>query len=61
MLSTTSLTISVGDSRVNLADRQSDVVERMSERLLAWRKTLPDGPADATAGKNDYPWPKPKE
>jgi N-acetylgalactosamine-6-sulfatase len=45
----------------NLADRQSDVVKRMSERLLAWRKTLPDGPADATAGKNDYPWPKPKE
>ncbi len=45
----------------NLADRNPDVVERMSARLLAWRKTLPEGPKDATAGMNDYPWPKPKE
>ncbi len=45
----------------NLADRNPDVVKRMSERLLAWQKTLPEGPKDATAGKSDYPWPKPKE
>jgi N-acetylgalactosamine-6-sulfatase len=45
----------------NLADRNPDVVKRMSERLLAWQKTLPEGPKDAEAGKNDYPWPKPKE
>ena len=42
----------------NLADRNADVVKRMSERLLAWQKSLPEGPVDAGAGKNDYPWPK---
>jgi arylsulfatase A-like enzyme len=42
----------------NLADRNCDVVKRLSEQLLAWRKSLPEGPVDAAAGKNDYPWPK---
>jgi arylsulfatase A-like enzyme len=42
----------------NLADRNADVVKRMSEPLLAWQKSLPEGPLDPTAGKNDYPWPK---
>ncbi len=45
----------------NLADRNPDVVKRMSERLLAWQKTLPPGPMDAEAGKNDYRWPKENE
>jgi N-acetylgalactosamine-6-sulfatase len=44
----------------NLAARNAVVIERMSERLLAWRKTLPEGPTDAGAGKNTYPWPKEK-
>ena len=44
----------------NLAGSRKDVVERMAERLLAWQKTLPNGPIDPTAGKNAYPWPAPK-
>lgn len=43
----------------NLADRNSDVVRRLFDRAIAWQKTLPPGPFDAAAGKNDYPWPKP--
>ena len=42
---------------LNLADRQPDLVKRMSQQLLAWKQTLPPGPTDPTAGKNDYPWP----
>jgi N-acetylgalactosamine-6-sulfatase len=42
----------------NLAERNPDVVRSMSERLLQWQKTLPEGPKDAGAGKSDYPWPK---
>ena len=45
----------------NLAERNPDVVERRSERLLAWRKTLPEGPKNAGAGKNDDPWPASKD
>lgn len=43
----------------NLADRSSEVVERLSKELLAWQKTLPEGPVQAAAGRNDYPWPGP--
>jgi N-acetylgalactosamine-6-sulfatase len=45
----------------NLADKYPDVAKRMGERVLAWAKTLPDGPRDAEAGKNAYPWPKAKD
>ena len=45
----------------NLAGRNPGVVKPMSERLLAWQKTLPEGPKDPQAGRNDYPWPKAKE
>jgi N-acetylgalactosamine-6-sulfatase len=41
----------------NLADKQPEVVKRMSGQLLTWQKTLPPGPVDPNAGKNDYPWP----
>jgi len=36
---------------------QPDMVASLSEKLLAWKSTLPPGPVDPTAGKNDYPWP----
>ena len=41
----------------NLAAQHPDVVARLSDRVLAWQRELPPGPADATAGRNDYPWP----
>jgi len=28
--------------------------------VLAWQKTLPEGPLDRTAGRNDYNWPRPR-
>ncbi|MBN2128721.1 MAG: sulfatase-like hydrolase/transferase [Sedimentisphaerales bacterium] len=42
----------------NVADRNADVVQRLSARVLAWHKTLPKGPVDQAAGSNAYPWPK---
>jgi len=42
----------------NLADRYPELVAKLSERLLAWHKTLPPGPVEKVAGSNDYPWPK---
>ncbi len=44
----------------NLADRRPEVVARLSQKLLAWQKTLPKGMKEPTAGRDDYPWPKPK-
>ena len=41
----------------NLAAQHPDVVERLARRVLAWQRELPPGPVDATAGRNDYPWP----
>ena len=41
----------------NRASAEPKVVQRLSKRLLAWRKTLPPGPVDPDAGKADYPWP----
>jgi N-acetylgalactosamine-6-sulfatase len=41
----------------NLADRHPELVERLAQELLAWQKTLPAGPIEPAAGKNDYPWP----
>lgn len=43
----------------NLADRKPEVVERLSKTVLAWQKTLPEGPVQPSAGRNDYPWPRP--
>jgi N-acetylgalactosamine-6-sulfatase len=42
----------------NLAAANPDVVDRLAAKLLAWRRTLPEGPVAPTAGQNDYPWPK---
>jgi N-acetylgalactosamine-6-sulfatase len=41
----------------NLADRKPELVERLARQALAWQKTLPPGPFQPGAGKNDYPWP----
>ncbi len=42
----------------NMADKQPDIVQKLSEKVLAWQKELPESPFDSEAGKNDYPWPK---
>jgi N-acetylgalactosamine-6-sulfatase len=41
----------------NLAERYPGIVARLSDRVLGWQATLPDGPFDADAGSNAYPWP----
>ncbi len=42
----------------NLADRRPEIVKDLAAKALAWQKTLPLGPIEPTAGKNDYPWPR---
>jgi arylsulfatase A-like enzyme len=42
----------------NLAAAQPAVVKRMELASLAWQKTLPPGPMDAAAGRNDWGGPK---
>ncbi len=42
----------------NLAKVHPRIVERMSASSLAWQKTLPPGPLDPTAGRNEWDWPK---
>lgn len=44
----------------NLADKKPELVRSMSEKVLAWRKTLPPGRIEPTAGRNDYRWPQEK-
>jgi len=41
----------------NLAGSEPQIVERLTKRALAWRKTLPAGPVDPAAGAASYPWP----
>jgi N-acetylgalactosamine-6-sulfatase len=42
----------------NLASARPETVARLSEKALAWQKTLPAGPLDPGAGTNTYRWPK---
>ncbi len=41
----------------NLANREPEVSERLSNMLLKWQLTLPPGPVEPAAGRNDYGWP----
>jgi N-acetylgalactosamine-6-sulfatase len=43
---------------LNVAAAHADVVARLGDRVLAWQKTLPPGPVEAAAGRNDYAWPQ---
>ena len=65
------LLINLDDSRVelfdipndvmelsNVAEKHPGVVERLSKQVKTWAATLPEGPVEPSAGKNDYPWPK---
>ncbi|NND06160.1 MAG: sulfatase-like hydrolase/transferase [Saprospiraceae bacterium] len=42
----------------NLASRKPDIVKDLSEKVLTWQATLPEGPVDPNAGSNAYPWPQ---
>ncbi len=42
----------------NIAAQNTDVVARLSKKLLQWQGTLPPGPIEDVAGSNAYPWPK---
>ncbi|MFC1552751.1 sulfatase [Candidatus Latescibacterota bacterium] len=44
----------------NLADRKPEIVKKLSEQVLEWQATLPEGPYDENAGSNAYPWPENK-
>ena len=46
-----------GSEQNNLAGQHADVVASLSEKALAWQKTLPPGMIEPMAGKNNYPWP----
>lgn len=41
----------------NVAEKHPDLVERLATQLLRWQNELPEGPSDASAGRDDYPWP----
>lgn len=42
----------------NVSEHHPEVVEKLSQMVLAWSKQLPDGPRDSGAGKMNYPFPK---
>lgn len=42
----------------NIADKHPDKVKQLADQVLAWQKTLPPGPIESAAGKNEYRWPK---
>ena len=42
----------------NVAEKHTDVVARLSEKVLAWQKELPLGPTDPGVGQMSYPWPR---
>lgn len=41
----------------NIAEKNPELVSRLSEQVLAWHQTLPTGPTDAGAGQASYAWP----
>lgn len=42
----------------NLAAAHPDLAGKLAARALAWQKTLPPGPVEPSAGRNDWQWPK---
>ncbi len=41
----------------NLANDNAALVDAMSAKLLAWHKSLPEGPIEPNAGAQTFPWP----
>jgi hypothetical protein len=42
----------------NHANFEENLVKQMSEHVMDWQATLPEGPIDDEAGSNAYPWPQ---
>ena len=42
---------------VNHAKFEETLVNQMSEQVMDWQATLPEGPIEDEAGSNAYPWP----
>jgi arylsulfatase A-like enzyme len=42
----------------NVSEHHPEIVERMRQSVLAWAKTLPDGPRDPGAGQMKFTIPK---
>lgn len=43
----------------NVAGQNNEIVERLAQQVVAWSRTLPEGPYDPGAGDNKYAWPVP--
>jgi N-acetylgalactosamine-6-sulfatase len=43
--------------RTNLAEQRPAIVADLSQQVLAWQATLPEGPYHERAGDDSYPWP----
>ncbi|NNE91876.1 MAG: hypothetical protein HKN23_09540, partial [Verrucomicrobiales bacterium] len=41
----------------NRLEDEPDRAEQMFRKLMEWQKSLPAGPADPTAGTNQWDWP----
>jgi hypothetical protein len=41
----------------NVAEKHPEIVQQLSDRLLVWNTTLPEGPTDPGAGQANYSWP----
>jgi N-acetylgalactosamine-6-sulfatase len=42
----------------NVAAEHTDIVKKLSQKVIDWQKTLPNSPVEEQAGDNGYPWPK---
>lgn len=42
----------------NIAEKYPEIINRLSQKLLAWQAALLPGPVENVAGSNAYPWPK---
>lgn len=42
----------------NRADREPEIVARLSRLVETWADALPEGPCSPDAGSNAYPWPR---
>lgn len=44
----------------NRREEEPDIVKDLSQQLMDWKRTLPEGKMSKSAGQNNYKWPKQK-